>query len=138
MLKYTILWLDPRMMTSQDSDLDDLKELLSDLGIDLDVREVLSDDGKEVNGIHATFKYDTNELKVKRTRNAGRHRKTPDYNSPLDNLDAADALDWIESHTVEEGMKALGGVSRAVYYRRKKSLKQIRDENPGDKYWFCR
>lgn len=34
------------------------------------------------------------------------------------------SLDWLESHTVEEGMEALGNVSRRTYFRRLADLRK--------------
>ena len=118
------IWLDPRMMRSQERALGDLGDLLSGLGIDLEVGTVESNTGSDP-FVSLDFKYDAEGLRTMRTRNAGRHRKEPGSGSPLDGLDAAAALEWLDAHTVAEGMEALGGVSRTVYYRRKRSLKRM-------------
>lgn len=140
MKHYVRLWLDERMTKllmkgESEKELNDLADLLSGFGINFEIETLTKEDGKgEI--MYALFTYDYLEVEEKRTRNAGRRSKTPSIDSPLRSLDAAHALEWLDSHTIEEGMEALGGVSRAVYYRRKKSLKQIRDDDPTDIYWI--
>lgn len=129
MRDHKIIWLDPRMMKHQEVALDDLKELLCGLGIDLEIRSTESDTGQSPY-VSLNFKYDQEDLRARRTRNAGRPRKEPGDDSPLDGLDAAAAIEWLDAHTVAEGMDALGGVSRSVYYRRKRSLRRM-DEARG-------
>lgn len=52
-----------------------------------------------------------------RNRNPyGRPKKERDYNGVT--------LEWLESHSVAEGMEALGNVSRRTYYRRLEELRQ--------------
>lgn len=140
---YIHLWLDGYLMKSlmklggSEKELNDLIDLLSGFGVNFKIETIEAKDGKgEI--MQALFVYDDLEVEKKRTRNAGRRSKTPSFDSPLRSLDAAHALEWLDSHTVEEGMEELGGVSRAVYYRRKKSLKQIRDDNPTDIHWMYR
>lgn len=58
---------------------------------------------------------EANEAKKLRNRGGGRHRKNHDYNGLT--------LEWFESHSIEEGMQALGNVSRRTYYRRINELK---------------
>lgn len=53
-----------------------------------------------------------------RTRNAGR---------PRARHDGSVTLDWLESHSVEEGMQALGNVSRRTYYRRLAEMRKGRE-----------
>ena len=57
-----------------------------------------------------------------RNRGGGRRMKDVSYRSPLYMLDDAQTLEWLESHTVAEGMEALG-CSRRTYYRRLESLR---------------
>lgn len=137
MRHYVRLWLDEKLTKSltNEKELNDLSDLLSGFGINFEIETLMKEDGKgEI--MYALFTYDDLEVKERRTRNAGRRSKTPSFDSPLRSLDAAHALEWLDSHTVEEGMEALGGVSRAVYYRRKKSLKQIRDDDPTETLWM--
>lgn len=143
MRHYARLWLDEKLMKSlmkldgSEEELNDLSDLLSGFGINFEIETLTEEDGKgEI--MYALFTYDDLEVEERRTRNAGRRSKTPSFDSPLRPLDAAHALEWLDSHTVEEGMEALGGVSRAVYYRRKKSLKQIRDDDPTETLWMYR
>ena len=143
MRHYVRLWLDEKLMKSlmkldgSEEELNDLSDLLSGFGINFEIETLTEEDGKgEI--MYALFTYDDLEVEERRTRNAGRRSKTPSIDSPLRSLDAAHALEWLDSHTVEEGMEALGGVSRAVYYRRKKSLKQIRDDDSTETLWMYR
>jgi hypothetical protein len=55
------------------------------------------------------------EAKQARTRNAGRPRK---------HRDQGVTLEWLESHSVSEGMEALGNVSRRTYYRRLAEMRE--------------
>lgn len=57
-----------------------------------------------------------------RTRYAGRGKKPLPHGSPLAGMSAAEASEWLSAHSEEEGAEALGGVSRATYYRRKKRI----------------
>lgn len=50
-----------------------------------------------------------------RNRGGGRPKKRRVYDV---------SLEWLESHSVEEGMEALGGVSRRTYYRRLEEMRQ--------------
>lgn len=50
-----------------------------------------------------------------RNRGGGRPRKSRDYRGVT--------LAWLESHSVDEGMHALGDVSRRTYYRRLEELR---------------
>lgn len=124
MRDHKIIWLDQRMMKHQEEALADLKELLCGLGIDLEIRTSESDTG-QAPYVSLNFKYDPEELRARRTRNAGRPRKEPGNGSPLDGLDAGAALEWLDAHTVAEGMEALGDISRSAYYRRKRSLRRM-------------
>ena len=56
------------------------------------------------------------EAETLRNRGGGRPKERRTYGV---------SLEWLESHSVEEGMEALGGVSRRTYYRR---LKEMRAE----------
>lgn len=59
--------------------------------------------------------------KAERIRNRnpyGRPKRAKDYHGAT--------LEWLESHSVEEGMHALGDVSRRTYYRR---LEELRGES---------
>ena len=53
---------------------------------------------------------EAHEAKKLRNRGGGRPRKSHDYRGVT--------LAWLESHSVDEGMHALGDVSRRTYYRR--------------------
>ena len=55
------------------------------------------------------------EAKKLRNRGGGRPRKSHDYKGIT--------LDWLASHSVDEGMHALGDVSRRTYYRRLEELR---------------
>ena len=58
---------------------------------------------------------EAHEAKRLRNRGGGRPRKSHDYKGVT--------LDWLESHSVDEGMHALGDVSRRTYYRRLEELR---------------
>jgi hypothetical protein len=58
------------------------------------------------------------EAETLRNRGGGRPKERRTYGV---------SLDWLESHTVEEGMEALGVKSRSTYYRR---LREIRERVP--------
>ena len=57
-----------------------------------------------------------------RNRGGGRRMKDVSSKSPLYMLDDAQTLEWLESHTVTEGMEALG-CSKRTYYRRLETLR---------------
>lgn len=59
-----------------------------------------------------------------RTRYAGRGKKPLPHGSPLAGMTLAEASAWLAGHSEEEGAEALGGVSRATYYRRRKRLEE--------------
>lgn len=59
-----------------------------------------------------------------RNRNGGRNRMRKPTDSPALGLEGRDLLDWLEEHTAQEGMEALG-CSRRTYFRR---LKELRGE----------
>ena len=103
-----------------------LADDLAAFGIEVQLRG--STCGHRASSVGLVIKYDTEELKVMKGHRAGRRAKLIPYDSPLIDLTVAQAADWLDSHTVAEGMDALGGVSRAVYYRRKKYLNQLRDK----------
>lgn len=59
---------------------------------------------------------EAHEAESVRSRNpSGRPRKPRDYGV---------SLEWLCAHSVEEGMNALGGVSRRTYYRRLAELRE--------------
>ena len=58
---------------------------------------------------------EAHEAKRLRNRGGGRPRKSRDYNGHT--------LEWFEAHSPEEGMHALGDVSRRTYYRRLEELR---------------
>lgn len=58
-----------------------------------------------------------------RKRSTGRPRKAHAYPMEMGTTDA-ERLAWLESHTPEEGMAALGDVSRRTYYRRLALLRE--------------
>lgn len=103
-----------------------LADDLAAFGIDVQISADSYDDG--TSSVFLVIEYDTEELKVMKGHRAGRRAKLIPYDSPLIDLTVAQAADWLDSHTVAEGMDAFGGVSRAVYYRRKKHLNQLRDK----------
>ena len=57
-----------------------------------------------------------------RNRNGGRSRIPKPVNSPALGLEGKDLLEWLEEHTIQEGMEALG-CSRRTYFRRLKELR---------------
>ena len=57
-----------------------------------------------------------------RNRNGGRLRMPKPTDSPALGLDGKDLLEWLEEHTTQEGMEALG-CSRRTYFRRLKELR---------------
>lgn len=59
-----------------------------------------------------------------RNRNGGRNRKRKPTDSPAQGLEGSDLLEWLERHTPQEGMEALG-CSRRTYFRR---LRELRGE----------
>lgn len=63
------------------------------------------------------------EARQARTRNAGRPSGRHFYAEEMGTTDA-ERLAWLESHTPEEGMAALGGVSQRTYYRRLATLRK--------------
>jgi hypothetical protein len=69
------------------------------------------------------------KAEVLATRCAGRRPIELPDGSPLATMTVSEACDWLDVHTVKDGMDAFG-VSRSVYFRRKKSLNQKRDETP--------
>ena len=59
-----------------------------------------------------------------RNRNGGRSRMMKPTNSPVLGLAGSELLEWMEEHTTQEGMKALG-CSRRTYFRRLKELRGL-------------
>ena len=70
------------------------------------------------------FEWDVAGVDRLRTRYAGRGKKPLPHGSPLAGMTLAEASEWLSAHSEEEGAEALGGVSRATYYRRRKKLEE--------------
>lgn len=107
--------------------IDALAEDLKEVGIE--VSECVEEkDGVSLAQIK--FRYAPTELKQLRTRHAGRRRSTEiPEGSPLENLTCEEAFAWLQGHSEADCTKALG-VSRAVFYRRKKEMAAYLKEDP--------
>ena len=65
---------------------------------------------------------EAHQAKRLRSRGGGRRAKAKPSDSPVHGMDSAETLEWLEGHSVAEGMKALG-CSKRTYYRRLEALR---------------
>ena len=93
-----------------------LKSILAESGI-----EVEYDDAKK----SLIFNYETNEVRRKKTRTAGRKRKTDELH-----LTVQDIREMMSEKRPEEIYRTLG-ISKATYYRRVAQM-----DEKGDLEWF--
>ena len=96
--------------------IDKLKSILAESGIEV-----------EYDGIKKSliFNYETNEVRKKRTRNAGRKRKADELH-----LTVKDIREMMSKKRPEEIYRTLG-ISKATYYRRVAQM-----DEKGDLEWF--
>lgn len=95
-----------------------LVETLEELGFEVGFEtDALGD-------VFMRFEWDVAGVDRLRTRYAGRGKKPLPHGSPLAGMTLAEASEWLSAHSEEEGAEALGGVSRATYYRRRKKLEE--------------
>ena len=97
-----------------------LDELGFEIGFEADAR----------GDVFMRFEWDVAGVDRLRTRYAGRGKKPLPHGSPLAGMTLAEASEWLSAHSEEEGAEALGGVSRATYYRRRKKLEERAARRP--------
>lgn len=99
--------------------LEDFCDTLRALGLEVETEKMPRNRVK----VQVRYPFDS-EAERARTRGAGRRVAFSPYSSPVFNSEttAVDALGWLEGHTPEEGMEALG-CSRSTYFRWLKRLK---------------
>lgn len=118
-----------------------------DAGILIHVINALQDMGVEISAefsgtladraqISVTVPKDPDDAKAVRTRNAGRKRATfaPPMGSPIKlGTTLGEFLSWLKDdggHTAAEAADALGLRSRAVYFRRLRSIREYAAQDP--------
>ena len=104
--------------------------LLRSLGMEATVQESRTT-GETVLQVKHPNRWDASRL---RNRGGGKVEKPMHPGSPLQGLDDDQKLEWLETHTLEEGSEALGTldaetgkvvpVSRPTYFRRLKALRE--------------
>lgn len=100
-------------------------------GIAVDVSFKTSGSGRVV----MSFDWEEERLKTLKTRNAGRRLIQSGWDSPLCEMTLAEALEWLSEHGEREGRDALGGVSRATFYRRRAQLALLAEQCPDRMYY---
>ena len=98
-----------------------LADVLTAIGCPATVYENMPHGDVVLNICHPTVE----DAQALRSRNAGRKPKQTANGSPLDNLTPSERLQWLYSHTPEEGCDALGGVSTRT---RKRRIAELRRE----------
>ena len=94
--------------------LEDLAASLRELGLEIEIEPLPRRRAR----VRLRYPFE-HAAKAARTRHAGRRVRYNPYESPVFDYDitAADALAWLEAHSVEEGMRALCRSSRSTYFR---------------------
>lgn len=99
-------------------------DVLEALGMRVSIREITTEGGAEF----VTMSIDhpsIEDARAIRSRNAGRKPSQTAKGSPLDGMTPQERLDWLYTHTPEEGCAALGGVSTRT---RKRRIAELRKE----------
>ena len=88
-----------------------MADVLRAYGLDVDVKRSKAGGTASVTIIHP----EPFEAEKLRNRGGGRPKETHRFDV---------TLDWLESHSTEDGMKALGVTSKSTYYRRLREMRE--------------